>query len=841
MHQNDGFDSHPGESRPLPEMPVLGPFASKYDLGFYPRHAYRGLSDFHEGAMGHDQMMFHMQAIMHLTALGSMRLYLHVDDAVRQHVDQLIEGSTPKAVVMVLENSHWTPIVICRTHDQVFVFAERNSCMSHWPRPCKFVLCEFPTLNLPCGAAALAWVCCSLGLVPNVQFLTQFHHALSKEFADAGASNATMPIRWGFGPHGQLQKNLVAELLKHGIPTGSVEQRANDAIKILGSEKLIEALNHRNPWKQLKMIGNHAKFQFVLPSELAVVVAQNKGKPVTKGGGKGKGKSKSKGFTMVELDPSKLQILEGTFRCQGQVVSQLRPSQIGPVRSGVVLMNLQEAEPFLRSGSLVSKEPLALAVLTRHDVGITTALPHVTITVPCRCVVDHEPVLADVTLVQIGQGMIEKSVDPMVLQIDSLDVVTLKVLAYRDELKVEWSEFCQAPIRCLVSQLPKLKRCQETKCACEAWHNHEGLPIKDPILDVWRRQFLRNGFKPCSAEDADIFTVCVRIPQSVLEPLLMHSGMTGAYCEPRTADGKDILPDYTVIWTPRHSLQDIQHLMRTNPAVTGLTRLGERRGLRVRVDQAKTIHQLIRPDSVFLPNGPKNVYTVGPMPYGVDRQAVGRILSKTGWECRPLQPTTPCPGRGAMWLVQATDEPAKSIVHTSHGEIVITRQKTEPGGQNPVPAPIASAATLALCGTGSGAEIDPWSKQDPWGAYKPVLQTAPTGPTEGMQQMETRIQSAVMAKLQPPMEDDMPERVHALEDQVHQLLAKQQGLEHQMHEFNGQHTQQIAALQGQVQAQPQQLHGHLENQNQTIQSLFEQQMTQIRGLLSKRPRDDGME
>jgi hypothetical protein len=44
-----------------------------------------------------------------------------------------------------------------------------------------------------------------------------------------------------------------------------------------------------------------------------------------------------------------------------------------------------------------------------------------------------------------------------------------------------------------------------------------------------------------------------------------------------------------------------------------------------------------------------------------------------------------------------------------------------------------------------------------------------------------------------------------------------------------------------VQAQSQQLHGHLENQNQTIQSLFEQQMTQIRGLLSKRPRDEGME
>jgi hypothetical protein len=198
-----------------------------------------------------------------------------------------------------------------------------------------------------------------------------------------------------------------------------------------------------------------------------------------------------------------------------------------------------------------------------------------------------------------------------------------------------------------------------------------------------------------------------------------------------------------------------------------------------------------------------------------------------------------------MWLVQSTEEPAKPIVHTSHGEIVITKQKQEMGGPVNMPAPIASAATLALCGaspSATAAENDPWIKQDPWGAYKPSsAMTAPTGPTEGMKQLEDRIQSAVMAKLQPPMEDDMPERVHVLEDQVQQLLAKQQGLEHQMHEYNGQHTQQIAALQGQVQAQSQQLHGHLENQNQTIQSLFEQQMTQIRGLLSKRPRDEGME
>jgi len=139
-------------------------------------------------------------------------------------------------------------------------------------------------------------------------------------------------------------------------------------------------------------------------------------------------------------------------------------------------------------------------------------------------------------------------------------------------------------------------------------------------------------------------------------------------------------------------------------------------------------------------------------------------------------------------------------------------------------------------------EADPWNKGDPWGGYKPTGPVTTTAPSEGLLQLEERIQSAVMAKMQVPMEqDDMPDRVLSLEGQVQHLLAKQQGLESQLQEFSGHHSQQLASLQTQVNVQSQQLHGHLENQNQTIQSLFEQQMTQIRTLLAKRPREDGTE
>jgi len=195
-----------------------------------------------------------------------------------------------------------------------------------------------------------------------------------------------------------------------------------------------------------------------------------------------------------------------------------------------------------------------------------------------------------------------------------------------------------------------------------------------------------------------------------------------------------------------------------------------------------------------------------------------------------------------MWIVQAVEEPSNTIIPTSHGEVVITKHKTDSAGKTLVATPVASAATLALCGTQAGpvtSDADPWIAKDPWGGYRPSQQVGSTDTTESMQQLEMRVQTAVLAKLPAvPMEDDMPERMNHLETQVQQLIAKQQGMETQFQEFSNHQGQQLTSMQAQINSQGQQLHGHMENQNQAIQSMFAQQMEQIRGLLSKRPREE---
>lgn len=828
-------------------MPEWGPFVARFQLalGLTPpaQRLYEHIHDNFEVnpplGMACNEMWFHLSAFAqcHLPHVQCLLL-----PSLRELIDalSLLDMAAPFGLAgALLHESHWSPVLCWSSPEGVVIVVESDAlavCLAgRFPT---FRVHGLPRNDAPfCGAATwfvLAQLWNSCPFPEDLPLLRSW--LVQKCPFEVSAIDSSI----GYGPHGQLLKNLIGELSKHGIPPGAVEDRAKAAIKALGSEQLIAALGHRQPWRQLKLLGNNSKFQFVLPSELASAVEANKGKPVSS---KGKGKGKTKMMPqVVDLDPSKLQVLEGTFKSHDRVLPQLMMKQIGPLSSGIILMSHQDAEPYLKAGAQVSQEPLALIVLSNgHDV--RTTLPHGPVTVPCRCTVNNEPVLADAVIVQVGQGLVEKSNGNTVLAVDTPDVVTLKVLVYKDELQISWDEFCQSPIKCLVSLLPMLKRCSTADCQCPCWHNSEKLPIRDPILDVWRRQFLRQGFKPCPPDQAEFFSVCLRIPQCLLETLLGASGTAGAYCEPRTADGKEILPEYTVVWAPRHSHQEIQHLMQTNPAVTGLARLGDRRGLRVKTALAKGIHQLVRPDAIYLPSGPKCQFSAGPFPYGADRLAVGKILAQAGWECRPLQPSTPCPGRGVMWLVQSTVDPEQSIVSTTNGDIMISKIKHEPASVAVSHTTVGSVATLALCEKQAGTKIeaDPWASNDPWRQYQPS-QPAISGPQEGLQQIEDRIQSAVLAKIHSPMErDDLPDRVNALEGQVQQLLGKQQGLELQFHEHSAQHSQQINALQGQVTAQGQQLHGHLESQNQTMQLLFEQQMQQIRGLLAKRPREEGLE
>ena len=554
-------------------------------------------------------------------------------------------------VTVFLHNEHWFPVWIVPHGCTIVAHVVKDDVVDHAiVMPvlevlrqqfgfCEKVLNSHPSRLPPhslCGAAAIAFlghIMVSADLPDDLATLGDCHSNMKAAFVHAlfESKCCICPAAWGSGFQSGLVKQLAEELVKHGVPDELTEQRAQQALKAIGSDQIHQALQSKNVWRSLKALGNNVKFQFLLPPELAAVVAANKGAQVGK-------KHKisapvSRPHVPDRVDPSRLSLPDGVFHADGQPVPQIAVKQLGPLAHGIAFISLDEALPYLKSGKAVSKDPLALAVFCPDDCMVETSLPHTRVTIPCVCIANKEPLLTEGVVVQLGVGFIEKTVVPTAIAVDQLEVATVKVMVYRDEFSSSWDDFIAAPIKHLVKIFPVLARCSIPDCKCECWHNSDGLPLKDPILDVWRRQFLRMGFKPIAAAKADIFSVCLRVPIAILPTLLTMSGASGAYTEPRSPDGKEVMSQYVVVWAPKMSPSELSHIRQMNPAAVGLARVGDRRGLRVKSEQAQVLHAVLRPETAFLPGGPKLQFVAGPFPWGVDRHAICRAFKQADWGC----------------------------------------------------------------------------------------------------------------------------------------------------------------------------------------------------------------
>ena len=178
-----------------------------------------------------------------------------------------------------------------------------------------------------CGALTVAFlghIIVHDPLPQDTSDLSILHTNLRAAFVEALHADqcCRCPSVWGNGP-GPLCRELASELLKHGVPEAEVESRAAQAIRATGNDKVQQALKQKQPWRQLKSLANHVRFQFLLPSELSEVVAANRGNPVGKKAKASNATRISRMPAAVDLDPQKLRVLDGVFRADQQIIPQI--------------------------------------------------------------------------------------------------------------------------------------------------------------------------------------------------------------------------------------------------------------------------------------------------------------------------------------------------------------------------------------------------------------------------------------------------------------------------------------------------------------------------------------
>ena len=330
-----------------------------------------------------------------------------------------------------------------------------------------------------CGALAVGFLSHRLlaSMLPELDGVAiAFHSLLRDRFIGHPRTHATCskPWQWGYGTVEQAITGLIPVLCQNGAPEALAEARAKAAVRARGHASILTALAAKHPWRQLKILGNQVKFQYLLPSELESRIAATAAQLQTKSKGGRRAKRPANPEQPLSLDPTKLAIPDGVFQSSGRSLKKIALTSVGPAAQGVAL----------KANQVVSTEPLALVLLHGPSQKWITSLPQTPVVFPCRCSANLEPLLVEATLVQLGKGLVEKTIEKTPMKVDTLDVSTIKLMVYRDESHGSWDGFVAAPLKYVLSQWPLLTLCDTANCQCPCWHNDEHVPTKQVLHDA---------------------------------------------------------------------------------------------------------------------------------------------------------------------------------------------------------------------------------------------------------------------------------------------------------------------------------------------------------------------
>lgn len=532
-------------------------------------------------------------------------------------------------ITTVWTNGHWTPFawtwneqcLMAHSWDVQSTVVNCNLLHDHIAKAvgartymCRTEHRQFASTTM-CGVCAVRWLdhFVSGRMLPSNQSeAEQLHHLARQFFLEyvQNASNVARPWIWAHGLDALVEARLVDMLQQHGVPKSEVDQRLKIVVNALGVNQVQRAVTGTSPWRSLKALANNhePKIQLVLPNELAEVIKQKASQGgVTKTKGKKRIGDTPKPNLGVpaQIDPSKIVIDKGVFVDEmGNPVSQIHSSTLGPLASGIAIMSFGAAYPFLQAGRQVSHDALAIFIINVSDCQVETDLPWFQCRIAARCIANGEPLLLTGYLVQLGKLVVSLAKKQSVIDAGDVQAACVKAAIYRDSFSGNWDEFVKAPVRYVLQCLPALQVCENDEtCCCGKWHRKSDSQVKDPILDVWRRQWLNLSFKPTTPASADIFVVCIRYVQDVELQVLTQSGSQGLFLEPRSLDSKLATNDFQVIWMARSTLSELTHLKQTVQDIVGIARLGSRLGIRTKVQHAASVGQIIKPDAILLQTG----------------------------------------------------------------------------------------------------------------------------------------------------------------------------------------------------------------------------------------------
>ena len=542
-----------------------------------------------------------------------------------------------------------------------------------------------------------------------------------------------------------LSTRLASLLQDKGVPPEVVEQRAADTVKTLGTQVVSEALATSNPWATLKSLASRpsSRMRLVKDYELKDYINQ---KATTKHGAhipKAKGKKQvSPAAPLPPVDPNTLQLIANTFVDDDgdDELPQLPFHEVNKNAHGLAFCTLRQAQPFLDDPTTISATTLGLLITSEMNCD-HGAPHHVTLMrFPALSTATDEPMLIQGTLLTLSDGAIHrKTEDVPDLPVSSTDIIKLQV--HRDEIQLDWPQFLKGPIRALLQMIPALRLCQGQHCGvdCPLYHPPLDEEVPGLILDIWARNFCNHNGKITKADLAAYFQALLRVPSVALEHLL-RINVEGIYMEPRASSARGPHPDFSVIWLPGLQLEQALHRLRTCDHGLSLAKMNQRFGIRVKTVHEQQTYQALRTEDQYVAVQVKQIYVIFPLPHGLTRHQVSKLLEAWQWKAKPLQ-TTKGTHQGQGWAVGSDSPPPSKVLRGFNRDLLITLQK-EIGSTASATPVVASERTRRFLKEGAGSSNDdPWHNgADPCANLRPIASTTThsAAPARRMEQLQER-------------------------------------------------------------------------------------------------------
>ena len=698
-------------------------------------------------------MMFYESLHAHRSTL----IGLHLDtDGFHEHfgTDILYDLQDNKHLLLcILADNHWTLLTIFKTSAKTFMATFWDG-LEHTILPCKistlildlqrlwqldctdivFDGCVMQTRSDSCGTVMLAHLGIALALFrrDDSDRLESMHENFqqlcdSHDYMEMGSSHLRGLGKTPSTGDKTIQMQLEALLREKGVPPARLEERAALGIQKLGLREITEAFQNVNPWGYLKAIASrpHNSFQWLKSDELQDKIRARANSKFGVQHTKPKGATKPKKTPAGPLwvDPEQLRLVPGTFFSADKEMPQLQFAEVIPGAVGLAFCSAAEAMPFLRAGKALGSQPLALLTTSTISNDMLGSLPAQQLRFPAQCKGTDEPMLVQGTLIQLGQTHIARGNGKAACSLPKLATQTLKVYVYKDQWDGDWTSFIAQPVRSLLQKFPALTMCKAEGCgeACPKSHNAVDEDFDTLILDLWARSWHKADTKYTKPDQADFWSMLIRVPQSVHLTLQGLSGASGMYIEPRSECGKRPDDQFGMVWLGELSLQDLGHKLKTTANAIAIGRLKLRYGIRFPAKHLQAAFAELKPTETFVAGQVQQLYRLYPVPFGTQRVALQKCLTQWGWSARVRQALGGGED-GSAWEVGAAAPPPSLILPGPDGDITVTLIRSMQKDNKP-PALLASTNTKkfmqqAQNPASSSGSSDPWTQgTDPWGGW----------------------------------------------------------------------------------------------------------------------------